>query len=173
MRHALSQHFFVQENNWEFIERPNSTPEVKNLPKNIFISLSHSNELICFAIADSPVGIDLETIKQRNLHDLAEMFMNEEELEYLSKSAEKQTEIFYRTWCAKEAYYKTLPLSEQVRTVFKDISVLSLLHDSKAPFLLEWEIEQFRLAVVIKTIPGKINYKHFPSSIRLWSVLDN
>ena len=110
MRHALSQHFLCPLDEWSFTERINLPPKISNLPSNTYFSLSHSKGLICFAISNSPVGIDIELAEtDRDFLELAKIFMNDEELKYLEQNMEIQTDIFYRTWCAKEAYYKAIP----------------------------------------------------------------
>ena len=122
MRHALSQYFFRPVNEWIFIERPDLPPEISNLPDNIYTSLSHSKGLICFAISGSPVGIDLELAdRNRDFLALAKLFMSDEEVQYLAQNKEIEADIFYRTWCAKEAYYKAIPSIKQHDTSYKDI----------------------------------------------------
>ena len=109
MRHAFNHHFQRCENEWEFIERPGSPPIVSNLPKNIYISLSHSNGLICLAISGSPIGIDIEAAtKHRDFLTLAKTIMSDDEVNYYVQNASTHADLFYRMWCAKEAAAKSL-----------------------------------------------------------------
>lgn len=122
MRHALAQTFDLDEAQWHFTECPDRPPVISNLPDGTFYSLSHSNGLICFAIANCSVGVDLECIRLRkNLRELADAFMSPEEISLL-ESGHAQT-IFYRIWSAKEAYYKALPAQEQTGFIFSDFSL--------------------------------------------------
>lgn len=160
MRHALGQLFPNQKNGWEFIESQNFVPGIRNLPDNIFLSLSHSNGLICFAVATCRVGIDLEMIKQRDFLELAKVFMNKEEIALLSRATKSQAKNFYRNWCVKEAYYKVLPRQEQLSIDIQKISVSDLLDQDKNWFLIVQEIEQFMFVVVMEEEPMEV-YRHY------------
>ena len=73
-------------------------------------NLSHSGHFVVFAISDSPVGIDIESLG-RNM-DIARRVMTEEEYEdYIGTVDEKDREdVFIRMWTAKESYMKALGL---------------------------------------------------------------
>jgi len=162
MRHALSHHFLRDKNEWKFIEHADSPPVIINLPENTFISLSHSDGLICFAISGSPIGIDVEVAnKQRDFLALARTIMNDDEFDYYVQNASTQTDLFYRMWCAKEAYYKALPTFEQAATSLNKIFFPALFENQDNWFLLEGKIGHLVLAVVIKNHPEKINYNYY------------
>jgi 4'-phosphopantetheinyl transferase len=170
MRHALSQSFTCPINEWIFIERPDLPPEISNLPNDIYISLSHSKNFICFAIANSPVGIDIELAnKNRDFLALAKTFMSDEEIRYLAQNKEIQADIFYRTWCAKEAYYKAIPSTNQADLAFKDISALTLIKNETNWSLIEGKIEQFFVSVIVKNKPQSISYNYFPQKDKTYS----
>lgn len=165
MRHALSRQFGIPENEWEFIDKPNSPPLVNNLPEDTYLSLSHSNGLICFAIYSSPVGIDIEKILTgRDYEALGEIIMSDEELEIITHNKNEQVKNFYRIWCAKEAYYKTFSRKEQLKTSLKNISVPALINNKKQWFLYGGNNQQFQLSLVVKNKPEKINYNHYSVS---------
>ena len=162
MRHALSHHFPRGENEWEFIEQPDLPPIISNLPKNIYISLSHSDGFICFAISGSPVGIDIEAAnKQRDFLTLAETIMNNYEFDYFVQNTSTQADLFYRIWCAKEAYYKALPSPEQSATSLEKISFPALFENKENWHLLEGKIGHLALAVVTKNQPERIDYNYY------------
>lgn len=165
MRHALSQKFHLQEKDWQFIEQPESAPVIHNLPENIYFSLSHSRGFICFAISSCPMGIDIEASnKRRDFPALAAMFMNNEELDNLVQNESTEIDYFYRVWCAKEAYYKSLPSSEQKATLLKKIRFSALIESDDNWHLIEGKIDQYRFAAMIKNKPYKINCSYFLSS---------
>ena len=56
------------------------------------------------AIADSPIGVDIEQIRE-NHHGIAERFFNRNELKYINDA-----ESFYRIWTLKEGYLKAVGL---------------------------------------------------------------
>lgn len=148
MRHALFSHFPNTSDHWDFVENSNAFPTILNLPANTFLSLSHSNGLISFAIANSPLGVDLEMIKDRRFQETASVFMNDEELKLLIVKKE-QPEYFYRLWCAKEAYYKSLSSHIQSSTSLKHISIFHQIQNKHQQTLLEWRIDNYILAVFI------------------------
>ncbi len=78
--------------------------------KGVEFNLSHSGHYVAFAVSDSPVGIDIESVG-RNM-DIARRVMTEEEYEdYIDKVEEKDREdVFIRMWTAKESYMKALGL---------------------------------------------------------------
>ena len=76
---------------------------------SVFFSLSHTQGAVAVALADLPVGIDIEEIKERDITALSRRALTEcerEELEALP--AEDRLTRFYEIWCKKEAYFKTL-----------------------------------------------------------------
>ena len=169
MRHALSQLFPDQKNRWEFLQTPNTVPNVQNLPDNTFLSLSHSNNMICFAIATCRVGIDLEIKKKRHLSEFAETIMSSEEFLIFSQSKEEQTDIFYRTWCAKEAYYKMLSKHQQSIIDLKQLSIFDQLTTNNEGFLLEPKIKDYAFAIVTKYKPTEVSQHHYmidPAAIK-------
>lgn len=163
MRHALSQNFLCPEKEWFFTERPDSSPEISNLPANTYYSLSHSKGLICFAIANSPVGIDIELADaNRDFLSLAKIFMSDEELQNMNKNTQMQADIFYRTWCVKEAYYKAISSFEQNDISYKDIPSQALFKNETDWSLTEGNIGKFHLSAVMKNQPKNIICHYFP-----------
>lgn len=69
------------------------------------ISLSHSGNLVCAAVSEFPVGVDVEQIRQRRLEPLAKRCLSGEEYRRFQASPEP-AHVFYRHWTAKEAYVK-------------------------------------------------------------------
>ncbi len=162
MRHALSHNFPVQEKKWLFIERPGLAPVITNLPDSIYTSLSHSHGFVCFAISSDRIGIDLENAgKQRDFVVLAEIFMNDEELDNLRLNETTQIDQFYQIWCAKEAYYKFLTPSEQSDISLKEICFSELIGNDSNCYLLEGKIEQYRFASITRNKPAKIICNYF------------
>ena len=74
---------------------------------DIDFSLSHSGEMALCAIADVPVGCDIEKTG-RNRMAVAERFFTPEEKEILKsvKDADLRNEEFYRLWTLKESFIK-------------------------------------------------------------------
>lgn len=76
-------------------------PELKEFP-HIHFNLSHCSNAIACAVADSPIGIDVESIERKVTSSLMKYTMNEEE------QAQIDTEpiAFFRFWTQKEALVK-------------------------------------------------------------------
>lgn len=70
----------------------------------IHFSISHSKEYWACAVADQPVGLDLQYHKQGRLEQIPGRFFHPQEAAWL----ERQTspEAFFQIWTAKESYVK-------------------------------------------------------------------
>ena len=71
---------------------------------NLFFNLSHSNSAVACAIADKPVGIDLQYMRDFDIK-LARRFFTKDEQDFINQS--KDTKVaFYTIWTKKEAFLK-------------------------------------------------------------------
>ncbi len=70
---------------------------------DVYISISHSGNLVAAAADRKPIGIDAEQIKPRNLR-LIERVCTPEEKEYILSG--DKLKRFYEIWTGKEAYFK-------------------------------------------------------------------
>ena len=84
-----------------------------NLNNHQYISISHSDDLVCIIISDKKVGMDIELISDKSLR-LKEKFINSH---HTKLNKEKSTLI----WCIKEAIYKFHKIGNV--DFIKDISV--------------------------------------------------
>ncbi len=71
-----------------------------------FFSVSHSGDFVAFAGADSPVGVDIQTVGRAD-HRVAERFFTSEEYAAICAAPSPERE-FFRIWTLKEAYVKML-----------------------------------------------------------------
>jgi 4'-phosphopantetheinyl transferase len=79
------------------------------LPEGPWFSLSHSGNFACIAVSDtSPVGLDLEIWRERevDLKALSRIAFHPIELAFFLKKPDK--ERFYDIWTAKESYVKMI-----------------------------------------------------------------
>ncbi len=79
-------------------------PYLKDLP--FHISISHSENLVAAVVSHTPIGIDTERIKDRDLK-LCRKACTEKEEEIIKNSTNALKE-FYKIWTTKEAYFKML-----------------------------------------------------------------
>ena len=71
----------------------------------IFISIAHSGEYVACAVDESPIGIDIEKIRDIDFK-ISNRICTEEEKEYLFKNEKQRLYRFYEIWTAKEAFFK-------------------------------------------------------------------
>ena len=88
-----------------FETNSNHRPTLKN--SSLDFNLSHSKDLVLFALSPSLVGIDVEFMKERDYFELAQYFCTDNELEVL-KTTNLKGEYFYTLWTQKEALVKAL-----------------------------------------------------------------
>ncbi len=92
-------------------------PQVVGLEFN----LSHSGDLVAYAISDRPVGIDIERVRSMDLVGIIQRFFAPSEFTAWQKLAPvDQEQTFFQVWTVKEAYLKAIgtglhtPLAEVV-----------------------------------------------------------
>lgn len=99
--------FFVdngQALRWEQLERnPFGKPFLPDFPSFHF-NVSHSGEWVVCAVHDSPVGIDVEEVKQVDVEAFKSV-LTKSECEAVTQSVDP-VRTFYRYWTAKESVVK-------------------------------------------------------------------
>ncbi len=93
---------------YRILKTENGKPYLEGDP--LFFSISHSADRGVFAISDRPVGIDLETVRERKFSSVLKKFTDRE------KGEIKGTEDFLKHWVVREAYIKMkgLTLAEKL-----------------------------------------------------------
>lgn len=77
--------------------------------EQLFLSISHSRDLIAVALSNAPVGVDIEPIGSPRPERFAERVLNEKELEeYRSTPEDERLALLYRKWTEKESLFKRL-----------------------------------------------------------------
>lgn len=102
----------------EFIFNEYGKPFLKDYPQ-IYFSLSHCEKAIACAISESPIGIDIETLRPFDA-ELAEYVCSREEFAAISVSPEPEV-AFTVLWTKKESLCKMLgtglPSKEELRQI--------------------------------------------------------
>ncbi len=90
-----------------FAKGENGKPYCINYPYHF--NISHSEKYTVVAVADRPIGVDIEVIRPFSAAATAK-FLTEEEKNYivLDDNPDKRNERFFKLWCAKEAYLKLI-----------------------------------------------------------------
>lgn len=89
---------------------------------DIHFNISHTQDAVALALADSEVGVDVERIRSVNLR-VAERFFAPDECEYVFQPLEGTEGRFFEMWTRKEAYLKKLGTG--LRTPLSSFSVLN------------------------------------------------
>ena len=106
LQYALSQMNIKDDT--DVIYNEYGKPFLKN-HKDVFFSLSHSENMVMCAISDEEIGCDIQIIedKKDNILKIAKRFFTTKESEYMeSLSDDEVMDVFYRIWTAKESYIK-------------------------------------------------------------------
>lgn len=84
---------------------PYGKPFVPGNP--VHFNLSHSREWVVLAVANTPVGVDVEDCKERDLESIAEFLAPEETAKLIAlPPPSDRLKAFYEIWTAKESYVK-------------------------------------------------------------------
>ncbi len=109
---------------------------------------SHSGRWVVCALADRPVGIDIEQIKPIDLR-IAERFFSKQEFESLmSKEEAHREEFFYELWASKESYIKaigkglSIPLDSFSVNIGEEAVRLESKSQPEAYFFKKYFVEQ-------------------------------
>ncbi len=84
----------------------NGKPYTKSV--DIHFNISHSDELILCAVNDTPIGVDIEKVREIN-PSVIKYTCNKDELEYVYEngiSKEESLRRFFEIWTFKEATFK-------------------------------------------------------------------
>lgn len=75
--------------------------------EDFFFNWSHTRDAFVLAVAESPVGIDMERRRpHREARRLAERFFAEKELSYVTGESSGLEDRFFEVWTRKEAFTK-------------------------------------------------------------------
>lgn len=112
-------------------------------PTKIFFNISHSGNWAIGAIADAPLGIDIEYIKrERNYKEIIYRFYTDIERQYIlsDQNEDVQIERFYQIWTLKESYIKAD--GRGLNIPLKSFGVVS---KSNTQYLVEddWEYKKY------------------------------
>ncbi len=119
-KNALSKVLQIPMTEIDIKVSPDGKPYLEGNP--VYFSISHSGNRVCCVVADTPVGIDVEQIRNISLN-CAERICTKNELNYLysGKNEEEQLYRFFVIWTRKEAFFKavgTLPRDDKNTEVF-------------------------------------------------------
>lgn len=100
---------------WDYDEY--GKPYLTEYPE-VYINISHSGDYAVCAVSDTPVGVDIQLMRECNLN-IAKRYLTAEELEYVNGIKER----FYDVWVRKESFSKAV--GKGLRLPLKTICVLN------------------------------------------------
>lgn len=112
------------------------TDSGKWVAEGIYFSLSHTSELVAVAVSDSPVGVDIEAVRELGSKSFAERILSKEEYsEYLRISESSRIEWLISKWSCKEALFKQSEISDFVPrehiVTDRSLEVIELFEDGR------------------------------------------
>ncbi len=100
LRQSLKKRFPHEE--IEVFKDEKGKPRTNN--PNVFVSVTHTSDIVICAISEAEIGIDSEALRQNlKAARIAERFFTESEKEQVQRIGDR---AFYEIWCRKEAYSK-------------------------------------------------------------------
>jgi len=133
-----------------FAETPEKKPILQSHPE-VFFSLSHSGSRAVCLIADSPIGVDIESKQRRLLEDAVEdkrnavakrCFTAQDYQEYIQAEGDSQKEVFLKYWTRMEAVGKA-----EGKGLCTDFSQIQ---KSEEQFLSYWMDENYYLSIYVE-----------------------
>ena len=112
----------------------------------VYFNISHSDGYVAVAVADVPVGIDVETKTDPGLKIMSRFYSQEEQSAV--RAAEDPQKEFRRLWTRKEAYVKCVGTG-----IHGEVSEIPSLPDISGAYRLITlkEEEEYTLSVVLKS----------------------
>ena len=106
-KYAISKAFGIPEDEILFEKNKYGKPHVVGR-SGVHYNISHSGEYVVCAVGESPVGIDVQEIKDGSLDIADRFFSGEEKAELATKEGDARRKLFYDIWSLKEAYIKCI-----------------------------------------------------------------
>lgn len=88
--------------------------------KQVYISVSHTEDVLVTIIAPKNVGIDIQIIREIDYNNLSRRYFTREEIAYICKNG---MDAFFKLWVRKEAYSKYLGTG--IKEIIKKTPVLN------------------------------------------------
>jgi len=113
LRTVLSEYLRIKPADIVFEYNKHGKPSIANglNPRNVRFNLSHSNDLILYAVAkNKEVGIDVEHMRDVDRAErIIERFFSPEQRDFYNSQAESMKKTaFFRLWTRREAYGKAM-----------------------------------------------------------------
>ena len=102
LERAVKEHTSLDFANLQFAKTDNG----QWVCPDLYFSLSHTDGVICAAVAPHPVGVDIEKIRPVK-EGMLYRFLTEREIEYMDSLPQEDREVFFfESWVKKESIFK-------------------------------------------------------------------
>ncbi|GAA4819490.1 4'-phosphopantetheinyl transferase family protein [Litoribaculum gwangyangense] len=168
LKYLLSKHTRLDIQDIEIDYQANKKPHLSSHPSTFF-NISHSENYAFIAIANRPIGIDIEYInKNFNFTPLLQDIFSDIEISFIKNSQDKR-QSFYSLWTRKEAFVKAL--GKGIDDDFLKIPSLDGLHHLNTSDMARnknWNIHGFEIT---DHYIGALAYEETPSLATSFSVI--
>ncbi len=110
-RKAISEWCGVSKEKIQFSVDSYGKPFAVNL--SVEFNISHSHDMVVCAVDDSPVGIDIEKIRNVDLN-MCKHICTQKEIDYIYENDKDSIIRFFEVWTLKEAYIKNIGKGMQI-----------------------------------------------------------
>lgn len=83
-------------------------------------SLSHSHNVVCVALSNSPIGVDVEKIETPRVNVVDKILSEEEKAEYNALQGDEKDFFLIRIWAKKESLFKAKNIKSLTFEAFKN-----------------------------------------------------
>ena len=153
LRCALTRYTRISPEQLLFSRALHGKPFLVNSPVPLFFNLSHSHNVAALAVTSlGDVGVDIESMRQRNYLKIAERFFHRDEYEHLLKCNEAARQhLFHRMWTLKEAFFKATGSGisqglDKARFYLRDNNITAQFADDLPHGRNPWQFHQATLA---------------------------
>jgi len=108
VRYIIASNINVSPESLNFRLTRHGKPFLVRYGENLYFNISHTNQEICFALADAPVGIDLEKFDHQNIQFIYNALTLEERQLIKSLTDTEKNYHLIKLWTAKEAIAKCI-----------------------------------------------------------------
>ncbi len=108
IRASLSRYSGIAVQDLEFTRGHHGKPFLTNAPSPLYFNLSHGGNMAVLAVTNQgEVGVDIETLSERDYLKIAKRYFHESEVHALHQTFGIDRDIlFYKLWTLKEAFFK-------------------------------------------------------------------
>lgn len=105
LRYALWEQYGLSSAYIEFGQSEYGKPYLVN-QKGLYFNLSHSGNWVLCGLGDTPIGLDVEEVKDKKINLTNRIFTEEESDFIFMQPLDQRIKTFYKIWTLKESYVK-------------------------------------------------------------------